>query len=119
MAVSEKYYLRVPAELFERVTGPVVSRRTDSQSMAGVETEGFQDSAEINSKPLHHNGLRYNTEIFQARPTGLEPATTGSKVLRVLYTARSQATGNPCLQGGSRLCASLSSHKIAFELNVY
>ena len=41
MAVSEKYYLQVPAKLFDRATGAAVSCRTDSQSMAGVETEGF------------------------------------------------------------------------------
>ena len=80
MAVSEKYYLQVPAELFERVTGAAVSRRTDSQSMAGVETEGFHDSADSNSKPPHYNALRNNAGVCQARPTGLEPATTGSTV---------------------------------------
>jgi hypothetical protein len=51
MAVSEKYYLQVAAELFERVTGAAVSRRTDSQSMVGVEAGGIHDSAENNSKP--------------------------------------------------------------------
>ena len=84
MAVSEKYYLQVPAELFERVTGAAesaaVSRRTDSQSIAGVETEGFHDLAESNSKPPHYNALRNNAGVYQARPTGLEPATTGSTV---------------------------------------
>ena len=80
MAVSEKYYLQVPAELFDRATGAAVSCRTDSQSMAGVETEGFQDSVERNSKPPHYNALQNNARVCQARPTGLEPATTGSTV---------------------------------------
>ena len=60
MAVSEKYYLQVPEELFDRATGAAESRRTDSQSMAGAETEGFPDSAGSNSKPPHYNALRNN-----------------------------------------------------------
>ena len=48
--------------------------------MAGAETEGFPDSAGSNSKPPHYNALRNNAGVYQARPTGLEPATTGSTV---------------------------------------
>jgi hypothetical protein len=41
-----------------------VARRTDSQSMAGVETEGFPDSAGSNSKPPHYNALRNNAGVY-------------------------------------------------------